>query len=187
MAVLGGLTTLAIIFSIVVSVRKDTLVGKREADEAAATSRTIQGQSEQVAGLKRQLSEAEENLAELTSQRTLTKEQKERIAAALKKSPPQELTIIRTSDLETQAFAEEIAKVIGDGNWKVLPTPFRFITHAEPGLRIMVRDINVAPAGATILQNALKQAGLSADGVSSNEVEDGKFVLWVGPKKVTRN
>ena len=84
MAVLGGLTTLAIIFSIVVSVRKDTLVGKREADEAAATSRTIQGQSEQVAGLKRQLSEAEENLAELTSQRTLTKEQKERIAGCAK-------------------------------------------------------------------------------------------------------
>jgi len=187
MAVLGGLTTLAIVFSIVVSVRRDKLVEERQEGAAAATRKTIQGQSDQVSGLKRQLSEAEKNLEELTSQRKLTKEQKEKIADVLRKSPPQELTIIRTSDLETQAFAEEIAKVIGDGNWKVLPPPFRIITHAEPGLRIIVRDIKVAPVGAVILQDAFKQAGINADGASSDEIQEGKFVLWVGPKKITKD
>src|SRR5271156_3654215 len=65
MAVLGGLTTLAIVFSIVVSVRRDKLVEERQEGAAAATRKTIQGQSDQVSGLKRQLSEAEKNLEEL--------------------------------------------------------------------------------------------------------------------------
>jgi hypothetical protein len=47
---------------------------------------------------------------------------------------------------------------------------------------ILVRDLNAAPIGAGILQKAFEDAGMTAAGASTPEVEMGKFVLWIGPK-----
>jgi hypothetical protein len=187
MALLGALTALAIVFSIVVSVRRDQIVARDEAAKAASTQSTIDGQSSKISSLTGELSTAKKKLEDLTSQRTLTPDQKSKVIAYLKKSPPQEATIVRVEDLETQTYAEEITKVLTDGGWKMKPPMFRIITHAEPGLMIMVRDIHDCPLGATLFQKAFLEAGITVYGVSSAEVAEKDFVIWIGPKKTVGN
>jgi hypothetical protein len=187
MAVLGALTAVAIVFSIIVSVRKDHLVGEEERRLAEEHQRVLDGQNKEIGGLKTDLDEAQQKLRALSEQRKLSVEQRANLIAILRKSPPQETMIIRVGDFETQTFAEEIAGALREGGWTVLPTPFRIIERAVPGLMILVEDRKAAPIGAGILQNAFKAAGIEVPGDSTKDVEKGKFVLWVGPKPVKHN
>jgi hypothetical protein len=106
MAVLGALTAIAIVFSIVVSVRKDTLVEQDEKRKEASYQETVAGQNGEISTLKTQLATARDDLRDLTTQRALSPEQQTTIVTMLKKSVPQETTIIRVQDLETQTYAE---------------------------------------------------------------------------------
>jgi septal ring factor EnvC (AmiA/AmiB activator) len=127
-ALFGGLTALAIVFSIVVSIRKDRIVAQNEAEIAARTEATINDQSTRISSLTEELNVAKKNLKEVTSQRTLSVDQNAKIIAYLKKSGPQETVIIRVDDLEAQTFAEEITQTLSDAKWTVKPAPFRIIT-----------------------------------------------------------
>jgi hypothetical protein len=189
MAILGAVTAAAIVFSIVVSVRKDVLVkreqealAQQERTDAEARQKTIDGQNQEISALKDKLGTTEGKLREITAQRSLTPEQKESILAVLKKYPPQEIRIMRMDDMETQTYAEEISQVLVDAKWTIARAPFRIITHAIPGLMILVTDMNAPPAGALALQEAFDKAGIPAPGGASTDAGPDKFILWVGPK-----
>jgi hypothetical protein len=186
MAVLGALTAIAIVFSIVVSVRKDSLVDEEEKRKEAAHQGIVAGQNQEISSLKTQLTTAQSDLKDLTTQRSLSPEQQKTIVATLKKSAPQETMIIRVQDLETQTYAEQITEVLSRAGWRVDPTPFRVITHAVPGIKILVRDLKNAPQGAVALQNAFKAAGIEVFGdvADPSQVSDGRFVIWIGPKPI---
>jgi hypothetical protein len=186
MAILGALTALAIVFSIIVSVRKDRLVDEKAVQDARDHEVLIQTQNHQISTLNEQLGEARDNLQELNSQRTLSPEQKRIIVDLLRKSPRESITIIKTEDLETHAFAAEIEATLGQGNWLVVPPPFMMIDHVEPGVMVMVHDRNRAPKGFAVLLNALAEAKVPVRGVSSRDVDEGQMILWIGPKEKKR-
>jgi hypothetical protein len=58
MAILGALTALAIVFSIVVSIRKDRLVDEKTAQDARDHKAVIEAQNHQISTLNDQLGEA---------------------------------------------------------------------------------------------------------------------------------
>jgi hypothetical protein len=58
--------------------------------------------------------------------------------------------------------------------------------HAEPGLMIFVQNRVPAPLGAQILQNAFKEAGILVKVSTMADIDVGKVVLWVGPKRQTQ-
>jgi hypothetical protein len=122
MAVFGGLTTLAIIVSIVVSVRKDTVIAQEQLRDAAVHKQVVGQQNEQISVLKDQLGMAQDNLKELSGQRSFTREQESKMIETLRSVPFQQIEIVRVDDMETQMFAEQIEWVLHEARWTVLPS-----------------------------------------------------------------
>jgi hypothetical protein len=57
--------------------------------------------------------------------------------------------------------------------------------HVSPfgvGVVLLVKDANKTPPFTGPLQNILKTVGLGGEGLATDQVEEGKVFLFVGPK-----
>ena len=104
-------------------------------------------------------------------QRTITKEQHDRLVSFLKASGPPHSTAVRHAqgNLESRQYADQIAAAIVDSGWTVNPRPIFLIElRVTVGVSILVNDVKHAPACAVTLQQALKAINIDAPGENAD-------------------
>jgi hypothetical protein len=114
--------------------------------------------------------------------RRLTPEQQDVIARNIS-GHPHTVSVESTVDLEPQAYADYFKAVFQRAGWTVVPPNFALLTRVAPNVRILVHNIRTAPIEAVILQRALKNAGIEANGGEvGDHVQDGGIDLFIGPQ-----
>lgn len=116
-------------------------------------------------------------------QRCVAGGQYDQLVSLLKAAGPHK-TAIRHSNgnLESQRFADCIAKATTDAGWEVIPRPkFLIELVVVPGVRIFVRDISAPPpSGALELQRALMAVGIDAPAENAEITSGLDFEIFVG-------
>ncbi|MGA2426374.1 MAG: hypothetical protein ABSG07_20425 [Terriglobales bacterium] len=116
--------------------------------------------------------------------RHLSEDQKTKLASLLKAAGPQEFYFVSAPDAETTHFGNEILTVLDSAGWKVVPhlAGWGEIAHQGEGVYIWVSDVNKAPQGAIVLQQALKEIGVDAVGSNYPLMWKDKFGIYLGVK-----
>jgi hypothetical protein len=129
---------------------------------------------------------AEEKAAELEARltpRKLSEEQKANLMRLLSKHTGYEITLLSVlGNKESQDYRDEFSELFQKAGWKVNPPPFRMPIRDVQGLKILVADLSKAPQAAIILQQALKEVGINADGGVDSGLKPETFELYVGFK-----
>ena len=143
------------------------------ANEAAERARDAQKRAEEKA------TELEERL----SPRKLSEQQREKLLQLLSEHKGAEVMLLNVlGNKESQDYRDQFAEIFQRAGWKVNPPPFRLPAHDVQGLKILVADLSKAPPAAIILQQALKEVGITADGGIDAGLTPATFELYVGFK-----
>jgi hypothetical protein len=117
-------------------------------------------------------------------QRMLGIEQREKLVSILKGATPISITVLHAQgDHESQVYADFFVSSFKEAGWTILEPGVLLETRQGEGVRIAVHEIKTAPQGAILLQNALKEIGVDAQGWESPLVPVGSFWLYVGVQR----
>jgi hypothetical protein len=139
-----------------------------------------------IANAERRRAEAEKELLELQERlqpRHLSAQQKQALIELSKGVPNKgEVGVYAfIGNNEAIGFSVEIVEALKAAGWKA----DHLGQHASlfgVGVILLVRDANKAPQYAGPLQGILKTAGVGGDGLTTDQVAEGKVFLFVGPK-----
>jgi hypothetical protein len=115
-------------------------------------------------------------------QRHLSEEQRIKLLSLLKVPAPQELYFVSAPDAETTYFGNDILSALDSAGWKVVPHPPNWgtIEHQGVGMFILVADVTKPPREAVLLQQALREVGIEANGQNFVMMPVNKFGIYIG-------
>ncbi|WP_434877302.1 hypothetical protein [Bradyrhizobium sp. HKCCYLRH2057] len=113
--------------------------------------------------------------------RSIGRDQREKLIAALKSAPKGKVFVIGSFfDAESTQFANEISQILKDAGFEIsdmLPRPNRPIGYNQPGAWLWVNDVKQAPPHARPIQDNFKEAGVYLDGQSHPDLVQPDEVL----------
>jgi hypothetical protein len=203
----GGLTVIATVILIFVSAeigrRQEVTISASqlaaaEANKAAQESRTKQTELEQhnivlrtdLARVQTEADNARRTMLAVQDrikQRTITPDQKARLANALNRIPKTAIPITyEVTDPEASTFARDIMRTLRQMSWDVIEVtgmvPMRGVT---PEFAILVQDKNHIPVWAAPLHLAFADVNMPMSAINTplpSNVKQYEAVVYVGPK-----
>ena len=115
--------------------------------------------------------------------RTLSPDQRTQLVSSLKGNSSFSIVARHAQgNYEAQTYEDALVSALRDGGWTVNDTPgFVFESRQGQGVKILVNDLKNPPPGAIILQRAMMQVGIDAEGAAMPEQIGAKdMVLYVG-------
>jgi hypothetical protein len=118
------------------------------------------------------------------NQRTLTAAQHDKIVELLRNAGKFELAVRHTEgNAEAQRYADMFSQAITDSGWTLRRPKFLIPEKETLGVWVMVQDREHPPDGASQLLEALRAAGIDAQGVEVPALNPGTFDLVIGLPK----
>lgn len=158
---------------------------ERASAAAAIEKQNVSKMMIEVAEAKRKQAEAEKSLEDMRAKfrpRSLSPSQRVKIIEALSAAPTGIVKIEATSDTEALNYASQFRSLLENAGWTVGRIEPTMMTIPHDGVFIFIKDVKTAPPFAGTLQNALKVAGVEADGKEMAKMQDNAVVLHVGKK-----